>query len=152
LGYFMTKLPTISLVLTFALTLFMLFGPSYMGGGYGESKPISGIEANGARALLFLIPVCVAALGLVPALGKFPGLLMFLYGFVSGGWLYIIVAFLMLIPSDWKMATRTTRITSAVGISVIVGVFIFSLVNWKLNLLPVGTTGKTLQETIPPLR
>ena len=118
----------------------------------GESKPISGIEANGARALLFLIPVCVAALGLVPALGKFPGLLMFLYGFVSGGWLYIIVAFLMLIPSDWKMATRTTRITSAVGISVIIGVFIFSLVNWKLNLLPVGTAGKTLQETIPPLR
>ena len=142
----------IGLILTIALTLFMLFGPSYTGGGYGEYKHMNAIEVNGARALVFLVPVGFAILGLLPALGKFPAFLMFLWGLVGGGWLYIAIAFVMFIPSGWHTASRTSRITSAVGISLIVGLLIVSLVNWKLKFLPVHQRTGTLQEMLPTPR
>ena len=46
-----------SLILTIALTLFMLFGPSYAGCTFGEYKHMNAIEVNGSRALVFLVPV-----------------------------------------------------------------------------------------------
>jgi hypothetical protein len=52
----------VGLILTVALTLFVLFGPSYRGGGYGEYKHMNAIQANGARALFLLIPVGLAFL------------------------------------------------------------------------------------------
>jgi len=142
------KLPVISLILTVAITLFMLFGPSYTGGGFGEHKHMNAIQANGAKALFLLIPVGVALLGLFPALGKFTGVLMLLWGLISS-WLYVAIALLMLIPFNWHTASRTSRITSAVGISFIVGLVIVSLVNRSINFLPVHQRTGTMQETLP---
>jgi hypothetical protein len=142
------KLPVISLILTVAITLFMLFGPSYTGGGFGEYKHMNAIQVNGAKALFLLIPAGVALLGLFPAFGKLPGILMLLWGLVSG-WLYIAIALLMLTPFNWHTASRTSRITSAVGISFIVGLVIVSLVNRSRNFLPVHQRTSTMQETLP---
>jgi hypothetical protein len=102
--------------------------------------------------MVFLVPVGFAILGLLPALGKFPAFLMLLYGLVSGGWLYIAIALVMFIPFNWHTISRTSRITSAVGISLIVGLLIVSLANWKLNFLPVHQRHGTLQETLPAPR
>jgi hypothetical protein len=141
----------IAVILTVALTLFVLFGPSYTGGGYGEYKHMNAIQVNGARSLVLLIPVGFAILGLFPAFGKLPAVLMFVYGLVTS-WLYIGLALVMFIPSGWRTTSRMNRITSAVGISLIVALFIVSLVNWKINFLPVHQRTGTMQETLPPPR
>jgi zinc transporter ZupT len=115
------KPPIVSLILTIALTGFVLFGPSY---GSGQNA----IQVMGTNAILLLVPVMFAVLGLFPAWGKFPAVLMLLWGMFSGGWLYIAIGALMLVPSNWREASRANRITSAVCIAVIFALAVVGIV------------------------
>jgi hypothetical protein len=82
----------------------------------------------GANAVILIVPVMFAVLGLFPACGKFPAVLMLLWGLFSGGWLYVALAAMMFVPSNSREDSHASRITSAVCVVVLFALAVVGIV------------------------